>query len=150
MFSKIGPSQQDSRGWFELDTLHDPSCRNQTCLGAHRTASAMSALINKIGRGSLAGLEATWHSPACVPRGKITLYLKQGDRPWDCVWSGLWPGRFGLEGANGPAYTSTWSQLNTNYLSSGACAWPQLGYSTKLVQAEHQYSKQPLALQHLA
>lgn len=56
MLSKIWPNQQDLSGWFELNTLHSPSCRNQTC-----------------------------------------------------------------------------SQLNTSGLSPGACAWPQLGYSTKSV-----------------
>lgn len=31
ILSKIWPNQQDLRGWFELNTLHGPSCRNQTC-----------------------------------------------------------------------------------------------------------------------
>lgn len=56
MLSKTWPNQQDLRGWFELNTLHGPSCRKQSC-----------------------------------------------------------------------------SQLNINGLSTGACAWPQLGYSTKSV-----------------
>lgn len=52
-FSKIGLSQQDSRGWFELDTLHSSCCRNQTCSGTDWTASAVCT--HKHNRSGLTG-----------------------------------------------------------------------------------------------
>lgn len=77
-FECIAKLDQVSKTWEAgLNWTRFTVCRNQTCLGTCRTASAVSVLINKPVQGSLAGLEATWHSLAFVPRGKLPLLPNQ-------------------------------------------------------------------------